>query len=104
MAFIKFLDTGKVQRVLTKDIGGGGLRFSTEAGLPVGTPLEVEMTLPDGDAPIRFTVEVVRSRLLEAQRGSARTPPPAETAVRIITIDPKAHRLLMQYATLNALP
>ena len=90
---------------MTKDIGGKGvcLVTVTEEEMAPGTPLAVEIRLPDRQAPIAFLGEVVWSMLLvEASARSKR--PPAETGIRFVSIDPKDRALIMQFARLNALP
>lgn len=100
MTFMKFPKTGKVQRVLTKDISAVGLRIVTEGVLESGTTLEVEMTLPDGSPPIGFTVEVVWSQAIQEPRKSYEIPT-AETGVKFVTIDPKQLSLIRQFVAFN---
>ncbi len=103
VTFLKVVETGKVQRSLTKDLSGVGLRLVTEQPLSPGTPLEVEMKLPDFDAPLTFTAEVVWSRPISEQRKSYEAPT-AETGVRFVNVDAKVLSLIKQYAALNAPP
>ena len=103
LTFYKIVSTGKVRRVLTSNIGGGGLSFGTETLLEPGTRLEVEMKLPDREGPIMFTADVVWSRLIEGATGPLQDTT-AETGVRIVTIDPKDQKFLLQYAVVNAPP
>ena len=103
ITFIKVLETGKVQRSLTKDLSGVGLRLVTEQPLSPGTPLEVEMKLPDREGPLTFTAEVVWSKPISEQRKSYEAPT-AETGVKFVNVDPKILALIKQYAALNAPP
>ncbi len=99
----KDLNSGKAHRALTKDIGGNGVCLVTEDEMATGTPLAVQITLPDRPAPIAFLGDVVWSILLmEASQYSAR--PPVETGIRFVSIDPKDRALIKQFARLNALP
>ena len=93
--------TGKVQRALTKNISAGGLALITEAVLPPGTPLELEIRLPDRATPLTLTAEVVWSRSTGVAT-KRYEPPPAETGVRFVHIHPQDQTLLIQYARLNA--
>ena len=103
MVFVKFLSTGKVQRVLTKDISGVGISLITEGILEPGTELECEITLPDRDRTIRCTARVVWSKAT-AEAHKSYELPPSETGVAFVNIDPKDQAQLLQYARLNALP
>ena len=97
---IKPLKTAKVRRALTKDISGIGVCLVTEELCELGTPLEVEMRLPDYDAPVKFLGQVMWSKPIgEPRKGQ---PPTAEIGLRVVSIDPKDRSLLMQYAKLNA--
>ena len=103
VTFIKHVDTGKVERVLTKDIGGVGVCFISHKALPPGTPLEVEIKLPDFERPITFTASVVWSRVTEPAKKSYQFPT-VEIGVTFAVIGQKQRSLIMQYAALNALP
>ncbi|MBI4342250.1 MAG: PilZ domain-containing protein [Candidatus Omnitrophica bacterium] len=103
IAFLKFPETGKVRRALTLDVSAGGARLVTEEVLAAGTPLEIELKLPDREAPIRCTAEVVRSVPMPGEGGAARNPT-AETAIRFTQIDPRDHAELTFYAKLNPPP
>ena len=103
MAFLKVLETGKVQRALTKDLSGVGLRLVTEQPLNPGTPLEVEVPLPDRGAPLTFTAEVVWSKPISEQRKSYEATT-AETGVKVVNVDPTVLALIKQYAAMNAPP
>ena len=103
MTFIKFPDTGKVRRALTRDVSAGGICLVTEELLKPGTPLEVELKLPDRDSPIRFTAEVMWSKPVGEPHKSYENPT-AETGVRFVTIDPNDQKQLMLYAKVNAPP
>ena len=101
MTFVKEPKTGRVQRVLTKDIGGIGVCLVTQDVMEPGMTLEVELRLPDFDAPVTFTGAVVWSqRITEPGTGK----PLIETGVTFVQIDPKPRAIIMQYAALNAVP
>ena len=108
MTFVKVLSTGKVQRALTKDIGGGGVCALTEVQFDPGTEVELEITLPDRSAPITGRASVVWSRSLAAppalDSGESSVKSSMETGLRFLAIDPKEQALLTQYARLNAVP
>ncbi|MBI3321098.1 MAG: PilZ domain-containing protein [Candidatus Omnitrophica bacterium] len=101
--FLRTIVTGKVQRALTKDIGGGGACLAVAGVFHLGTRLELEIALPDRSAPIRCVAEVVWYKRM----GSPATPyadAPAELGVKFVRIDPADYTAIMQYAKLNALP
>lgn len=100
---VKFLDTGKVRRALTKDISPGGVCVVMEGVLEPGTMLEVELRLPDRARPITFTASVVWNRPLETPTTSYEIPM-TETGVTFVAIDPKERAFLAQYAAMNPLP
>ena len=101
-ASVKIVKTGRVARALTKDISSGGICFVTAEILESGTAIEVEIKLPDSEAPVRFLGEVAWSRPI----GHAKSyeDPTGETGVKIISMDPKDRALIMHYAKLNAPP
>ena len=102
-AFIKYVDTGKVRRALTKDVSAGGMCVITEELLSPGAKVEVELKLPDWDKPIICAAEVVWSRPMGEARKSYENPT-AETGLRFVNLAPKDQVLLKQYAALNAPP
>lgn len=102
-AIVKIVKTGKVKRALTRDVSAGGICFVTEEILEPGTALEVELKLPDREAPVVFLGEVAWSRPIGPQPKSYQNPT-GETGVKFISIDPKDRALIMQYAKLNAPP
>ena len=98
----KNLSTGRVQRALTKDVSGHGACLVTDDLLEAGTPLEIEIKLPDRATPVTLLAEVVWSGFqLEA---SGQTGSRAEAGIKFVSIDPKDHALVMQFARFNALP
>ena len=103
MVVFRNLNSGKVQRTLTKDIGGDGMCLITEGALEPGTKLEVEIKLPDRDLPTTAVTEVMWSRSVVEPRKSYELPT-AETGMKFVRIDQKDVALIMQYAMLNALP
>ena len=101
MSCVTFPDTGKVIRVLTHDISGAGIRFTTDQALEPDTALQMELQWPDGGAPIRFMAQVVWSRFLEGSQADREVR--AEVGVRFLDIAPKDLTLILHYARLNAL-
>lgn len=103
VAFVKHLKTGKVRRTLTKDISGGGVCIVGEEHWEPGTAVEMELRLPDRDAPITCRGEVVWRR--EVGRRSRRSATaPVEIGMKFVVIDPKDQKTLLQYAVLNPPP
>jgi hypothetical protein len=103
LTWVKFLSTGKVHRALTRDIGSGGLCLVMEGVIEPGTKLELEIKLPDREAPITATAEVVWSRSI-GEPAKSYQGQTAEIGVKFVNIDSKDRSLIMQYARLNALP
>ena len=102
-AMITNVTTTAHQQALTKDISGSGVCIITDDLIEPGTPLSVELSLPDHDGPVSFLGDVVWSMLILPPGGRS-TNPPAETGVRFVSIDPKVRTAIVQYARLNALP
>jgi hypothetical protein len=103
VTFVKRLATGKVKRVLTKDIGGIGICIVSDERYEPETVLEVELKLPDNTQPITFKGVVVWSRVVEEPKQSYK-PLVAEAGIKFTEIDAKQRALIMQYAVLNAMP
>ena len=53
------LPSGSPQRVVTRDVGGGGICFFADRVLQPGTRLQISMKLPDREEGVHFTAEVV---------------------------------------------
>ena len=103
MAFVKVLSTGKARRVLTKDISGGGISFITDEALESGTPLEIEMNLPDHPHPIRVMAEVIWLRSMKDPKHMYERLS-MEIGVKFVSIAPQDQKVLKQYGMLNAPP
>lgn len=101
LAVVTHSTSGHAQRVLTTDIGVGGMLIVTEERLSPGTPLRIALHLPDRSAPIRLTAEVVWSKPSHERRRPYETPS-AETGVRFVTLQPGDRVSLMHYAKANA--
>ena len=103
LTFVRTQDTGKTVRVLTKDIGGGGISFVSEEPLEKDMLVTVEVKLPDREQPIAFLAAVAWSLpVKEATKSYGRSA--WEVGVKFVSIDPKEQALMVQYAALNALP
>ena len=102
ITWITLPETGKVMRVLTLDVGAGGARFMTERTIEAGTPLAIEIKLPDREQPIRCTAEVARSGPMADLTDESRMA--AETAVKFVQIDPRDHADLTFYVKINLPP
>jgi len=94
--------TGQAQRALTRDVGEIGVCVVAEAPYEPGTPMAVEMKLPDYPSPVKFLAQVMWCKLTGRGRKGQRSM--AEIGLRFVSIDPKARSLITQYAKLNALP
>ena len=103
MTFIRFPKTGKVWRALTVDVSAGGIRLVTDELLEPGTVLELELKLPDREAPVACTAEVVRSVFVEGGPNTS-AHVTVESALKFTQIDPKDQSLLLLYTRFNAPP
>ena len=101
-AIVRLSGTEEIVRALTRDIGVSGVRLLTEAPLPSGELIGVELELPDRGQRIVFTGEVVWSKHIEgAAVGEDESA--IESGIKFITIDPKEREALMQWVALNTL-
>ncbi len=102
LTFLKVLETGKVYRVLTKNLSGSGMLVAAEQALAPETKLEVEVALPDRSTPFRCQAAVVWSR---PTGGSAPgRPTGADVGIKFLNLDPKDQMLLKQYAAMGVPP
>ena len=105
MTFITVISTGRVQRALTRDIGGGGVCLLVETALSLGTEVKLEIQLPDRERPIPCQAVVIWSRTVAPPADvSEGAKPSLETGLSFLDIDAKEKSLLTQYARLNAVP
>lgn len=98
IVFLTLAQTGRVLRVLTNDISGAGIRCTSDEPLPPGTPLHVEVQLPDGGVPIRLTARVAWSRAIEESR--SRWGVQYEAGIGFVEIAPKDRAIILHYARL----
>ena len=99
--FLKILETGRVQRVLTRNVSSGGVCLITEELIASGALVEVKVKFPDREQSIAFQGVVKWSQLASGpEHGSGA----AETGVQFISIDPKDRALIAHYVKLSALP
>lgn len=73
----------------TLDLGGGGLRFTSDRSMPMGSLVDVELVIADADGSIRLAGRVVDSRVTDAGNH--------EVAVRVVEIDAENRRQLGAY-------
>ncbi len=100
---VKIVKTGRAHRALTNDISGGGICFRTDEDLQVGEMLDIDVQLPDRRQPVNFTAEICWCHSTTAmQRGGEEAL--FEVGVHFVTIDPKERALMVQFATMNAIP
>lgn len=83
---------------VTRDIGGGGVRFYTWTQLEVGTVLKIDVQMTDRPQPLRLTAEVLWSRPA-ANAGKEPGALPYETAAAFLKITDEDRALLIKRAT-----
>ena len=103
VVFLKHPATGKVHRGLTNNISSIGVCVVTEQFFNPGAPLEVEIKLPDREAPVTFTGVVVWSRVAEEAQ-KVYEGPTVELGIKFVQIDPRDLALIQQHAAMNAPP
>ena len=97
------LPSGKVERTVTKDVGGGGVCIFTENVLSPGTRLQVAMKHPGSEQPVNFIAEVVWSEAYEVI-GKTERRRAVETGVRFLEIAPNDQAAVMRHVILNLQP
>lgn len=80
---------------LSKNIGGGGIRFPVEGRLKKGSILELGIDLPDGARPIKAVGQVVW--LEKVPIGEAAKKDYFETGTKFIRIDPLSKDRILKY-------
>lgn len=103
MTIMKVLKSGRVWRVLTQNLGVGGLCFITEQQLETGEALEFEIHFPDTDNPCIVQAEVIWTRPTRERKTSYETLP-IETGVKFTEISQKDIVQIKQYVSINAIP
>jgi hypothetical protein len=102
-AVFKDLETGRVQRVLTKDLSSKGVCLVTEGLLRPGTRLQVDLQLPDRATPLTVQAEVVWSRAVD-EPGTSDEVPTVETGVIFTHLSPTELTLIKHYAAIYGFP
>lgn len=87
----------------TRNISGGGICFFAPEPLTPGAQIDMTMRLPGRDEPIRFSAEVVWSRLVESP-GLASLDYRADVGVRFVTITPRDRVLILQHVLSSIQP
>ncbi len=97
------LPSGTAQRIVSKDLSGGGVRLCTETRLQPGAELELAIYLPGREWPVYATAEVMWSE--ESQVTSRRERQQrVETGVRCVEITPDDHADLTQFISTSLRP
>ncbi len=94
------LPAGAPQPATTKDISAGGVCLFADRELPQGTRLQVTMKLPDREAPVYFTAEVMWSEAYEMIGKTERTRA-VEIGVRFVEIAPQDQEAVMRHVILT---
>ena len=102
------LKTAETRRALTDDLSAKGMRLITDRLLSLGTPLEVSLTLPDRDKPLKLQAEVVWSKAIEGleiegmQKNDEATT--VHTAIQFLHLSREEQVLIKYYASVYGLP
>ena len=75
----------------TEDISGGGIRFSLDHYLKVGTVVELSLSIPEQESPIQATGEVVWLREKKDMKA------PYSVGIKFIKIDPFERGKILNY-------
>ena len=96
----RVLPSSTAQVATTKDIGGGGICVFLTQRLSVGTPLEIEVRLPNRPTPVCLTGEVVWCEEYEVV-GKTERNRAIQAGVRFVYFDPKDQEAIMQHVILS---
>ena len=99
----RVLPSSTAQVVTTKDIGGGGICMFLTQRLSVGTPLEIEVRLPNRPTPVCFTGEVAWCEEYEVV-GKTERNRAIQAGVKFVYFNPKDQEAIMQYVILSLPP
>ena len=99
---LRNLDSGRILRVLTRDLSTKGMCVVTEGLLSSGTRLEVELKMPDREAPLMVQAEVVWSRVIDEPRKSYESPT-AETGIAFTNLSQQDLALIKHCAVFYGL-
>ncbi|WP_342380591.1 PilZ domain-containing protein [Myxococcus stipitatus] len=80
---VTFATQDDVVRAYSKNIGAGGLAIRTTRALPVGSTLELRITLPDTPQALRTLAQVAWSRDDEMGVAFTQLPPEAERRLKL---------------------
>lgn len=97
------LPSGTAQKLVSKNISGGGICFFADRTMPPGLRLQVAMPLPGRNKPVNFTAEVVWSEAYE-MIGRTQRQRSIEVGVRIVEIAPDDQQAIMQHVILSMKP
>ena len=92
-------ETGHTHQALTKNVGEGGICFVATGSVKEGQDLDMEITLPIRNAPIKFSGRVVWPPV-----PTANNPKYHEVGIQYLEIDDRERALMVQWARMNALP
>ena len=97
------LPSGTARDAVTRDVGRGGVGFFVTHALPVGTTLQLAVTLPDRDEPVHALADVVWSHaytvIEKTDRRSA-----VELGVRFTEVAPRDAARLETYISATLMP
>ena len=97
------LPDGTAQRIVSKDLSGGGVRLCTENRLPSGASLQLAIHLPGREQPVYATAEVISSE--ESQMTTRRDRQRyVEIGTRCVEIAPADHAALTQFISATLRP
>ncbi len=102
-AIYTVLPSGTPQKVVSKNISGGGICFFADRTMPPGLRLQIAMQLPGREKPVNFTAEVVWSETYE-MIGRTQRQRSVEVGVRIVEIAPEDQQAVMQHVILSMQP
>lgn len=100
---MRLVKTGKAIRVMTQNLGAGGLCFTIDHPLENGEPLELEICFPDTGNSGIIKAEVVWTREARERKASF-DKIPTETGVKFTEISDKDKLQINQYVRMNTIP
>lgn len=92
----RVLDDGEPIQATTSSVSGSGLSFFAKAALPIGTRLQMEISLPEHERPTPLTAQVTWNQQSSMVSAGQRERS-VELGVRFVEIAPADQETIMRY-------
>lgn len=87
----------------TKDVSSAGICVFLEKPLPIGTRLDIHITLPDPERPVSCVGDIVWCDAYEFVGATAQAPW-VQAGVKLVQIDAQDHQRILRHVILHMQP